>query len=108
MFQVTFFFAGAATQSWAPDKDVVLVGTRGIMSHSVSTNPTRLLADFTAPAATTIVHEFSLYNQSTSSLPNINPQLKIPIQAGKKIYVVAQGAGTVFLFFENSAETIAT
>jgi hypothetical protein len=97
-------FAAQANASWVCDRDQLLqhVSTTG-GNAVVSEDPAMTAATFKAPSALTQFDRAYVYATADAGTGQMQPpfQLKIPISAGKKVYVDASGQGSVTLWLDD-------
>jgi len=107
---VAINYTGGHTTKWVVDRDCVLLGGQASAGNAlVSENPASVTTDVSAPAIDGPRFDWYLWISGGATAGNqVNFQLKIPLAKDRAIYVATSSQGTVFLFLEDSAETIAT
>lgn len=93
---LTFAFQAAGQMTWLPDRDYVLVALYGASTLLLTTNPTAVLADYSAPAANRMSSDV-LHVRASAGFTN-PANLNMPVLKGQKIYLTSGAAGIVQLY----------
>jgi hypothetical protein len=102
---VEFAFSALGQLSWTADKDYVLLDFAGTANQIVvlSTDPSLTAAVAMTPASSTVVQNSAILRCRTANNTHYvwNPNVKIPIEAGRTYYVAANAATRAFAYLDD-------
>ena len=96
MRAVTLLFSAAGQQSYTPPNDTQFVGYTGSQGVLVTTDPSLVLTDLSAPGANRSLSTVLIY---TTAITAVRPTVAVNCVGGQKLYVTVGAAGAIILYF---------
>jgi len=102
---IAFTFSASGIQSWTPEVDSVVNYVQCTSNAvTVSTDPAMVSTDLTGPTSNKIIYDLISFGSAGTASSTFKPggEMKIPVPAGRKVFVSVPTQGSVVMYYDDA------